>query len=93
MKIGIKSEIHDCTIFALKSLFIEERIVDNGICKELEKSRDLRVGALYYDKDFGREEILERAKTAPKFCLKVESILNNITNEDIERVRKKFNVG
>ena len=58
----------------------------------LEKSKDLRVGALYYDKDFGKEEILKRAKTAPEFCLKVESILDKITKEDIEKVRKKFNV-
>jgi uncharacterized protein (UPF0332 family) len=92
MKVGIKSEIHDCTIFALKSLFIEEGIVDDDIYEELEKSKDLRVGALYYDKDFGREEILKRAKTAPDFCLKVESILDKITKEDIERVRKKFSV-
>lgn len=92
MKVGIKSEIHDCTIFALNSLFVEEGIIDNDTYEELEKSKDLRVGALYYDKDFGREEILRRAKTAPEFCLKVESILDKITKEDIEKVRKKFNV-
>jgi len=69
---------------------VEEKIVDKDIYDELEKSKDLRVGALYYDKDFGREEILKRAKTAPEFCLKVESILDKITKEDIEKVRKKF---
>ncbi len=92
MKFGIKSEIHDCTIFALKSLFVEESIIDNDTYEELEKSKDLRVGALYYDKDFGREEILKRAKTAPEFCLKVESILDKVTKEDIENIIKKFNV-
>ena len=92
MKAGIKSEIHDCTIFALNSLFAEEKIVDKEIYEELEKSGDLRVGALYYDKDFGGEEILKRAKTAPEFCLKIEAILDEITKEDIERVRRKFNV-
>ena len=92
MKVGIKSEIHDCTIFALNSLFAEEKIVDKEIYEELKKSKDLRVGALYYDKDFGREEILKRAKIAPEFCLKVESILDKITKEDIEKIRKKFEV-
>src|SRR4030043_1564724 len=92
MKTGIKSEIHDCTIFALNSLFVEEGLIDRDIYDELEKSKDLRVGALYYDKDFGREEILKRAKTAPEFCLKIEQILEKITKEDIEKVRKKFNV-
>ena len=90
MKAGIKSEIHDCTIFALKSLFVEEGIIINDILEELKKSKDLRVGALYYDKDFDREAILKRAKTAPEFCLQVESILDKITKEDIEKVRKKF---
>ena len=92
MKVGIKSEIHDCTIFALKSLFVEENIIDNNIYEELEKSKDLRVGALYYDKDFGKEEILKRAKSSPEFCLKVESVLDKITKEDVEKARKKFNV-
>ena len=67
MKAGIKSEIHDCTIFALNSLFVEEWIVDKDIYEELEKSKDLRVGALYYDKDFGREEILKRANRLLNF--------------------------
>ncbi len=92
MKFGIKSEIHDCTIFALNSLFVEEKIIDKNIYEELERSKNLRVGALYYDKDFGREEILKRAKTASEFCLKVESILDKVTKEDIEKVRKKFNI-
>ena len=91
MKAGIKSEIHDCTIFALKSLFVKEGIISNDIYGELEKSKELRVGALYYDKDFGREEILKRAETAPEFCLKVEPILDKITKEGIEKVRKRFN--
>jgi len=90
MKAGIKSEIHDCTIFALKYLFVEEGAISNDIYEELERSKELRVGALYYDKDFGREEILKRAKIAPEFCLKVESILDKITKENIEKVRKKF---
>jgi len=90
MKVGIKSEIHDCTIFGLKSLFVNEGIVSEDIYNELEKSKDLRVGALYYDKDFGREEILKRAGTTPEFCLKVESIIGNISKKGIENVRKKF---
>ncbi|MBI2045559.1 hypothetical protein HYT23_05875 [Candidatus Pacearchaeota archaeon] len=92
MKVGIGSKIHDCTIFALNSLFVEEKIIDKGIYDELEKSKELRVGALYYDKNFGREEILKRAKTAPEFCLKVESVIDKLTNSDVERVRNKFKV-
>src|SRR3989344_5482742 len=39
---------------------------------------------------FMKEEILMRAKAAPDFCLKVDSIVDNISKENIERVRKKF---
>ena len=92
MKTGIKSEIDNCTIFGLKSFFVEDKIVSKDIYDELEKSKDLRVGALYYDKGFGREEILKRANAAPEFCLKVEKILEEITQEDIDKVRKKFEV-
>jgi len=92
MKFGIKSEIHDCTIFGLKALFVEEDIISEDIYKELEKSRDLRVDALYYDKEIGREEILKRSKTTPDFCLKVESIVDNISKEEIDKIRKKFEI-
>jgi uncharacterized protein (UPF0332 family) len=90
MKVGIKSEIHDCTIFALKSIFKELGIISQEVCKDLEDSRDLRVGSLYYDKDFGKKEILSKADTAPNFCLKVESIVDSISKEDVFKVRKKF---
>ena len=92
MKAGIKSEIHDCTIFGLKSLFVKEGIIEEDIYEELEKSRDLRVGALYYDKNFGREQIMKRAEMAPEFCLEVEQILDNITKDDVDKVRKKFEI-
>lgn len=90
MKTGIKSEIHDCTIFALKSIFADLNIISSEICEDLSDSRDLRVGSLYYDKDFGKDKILEKADTAPNFCLKVESIIDRISKEDIAKVRKKF---
>ena len=90
MKVGIKSEIHDCTIFALKSLFVDEGLVDKGIYDELEKSKGLRVDALYYNKEFGKEQVIKHAKVAPDFCLKVEQILGRTNEGDICRVRRKF---
>jgi uncharacterized protein (UPF0332 family) len=90
MKVGIKSEIHDCTIFAAKSIFNEIEIINSKLCADLEDSRDLRVGALYYDKDFGKEEILKRANSSPDFCLEVESIVDRISKEDIIKIRIQF---
>lgn len=90
IKVGIKSEIHDCTIFALKSIFCDFGIISPELCKDLSDSRDLRVGSLYYDKDFGKNEILNKANTAPNFCLEVESIVDSLSKEDIARIRKIF---
>jgi len=92
MKAGIKSEIHDCTISALKRLFVDEKIIGRNIYDELEKSKELRVGALYYDKDFGKEEILKRANKSSEFCLEVEQILDKISKDEISQVRNKFNL-
>ncbi len=90
MKVGIKSEIHDCTIFALKSIFKELGIINQELCNDLEDSRDLRVGSLYYDKDFGKKEILSKADTAPNFCLNVESVIDKLSKDDLDKVRKRF---
>ncbi len=90
MKAGIKSEIHDCTIFALRKLFVDEGFIREDIHKELEKSRDLRVDSLYYDKDFGKEKIMKRAKVAPGFCLEVEEVIEKISQEEINKIRNKF---
>ncbi|MEK6883811.1 MAG: hypothetical protein AABY22_29550, partial [Nanoarchaeota archaeon] len=78
-----KSEIHDCTIFALNSIFTDSGIVSKEIYDDLSNSRELRVGSLYYDKDFGKEKIIESANTAPNFCLKIESIIDKLSKEDI----------
>ncbi|MFH1249347.1 MAG: HEPN domain-containing protein [archaeon] len=90
MKAGIKSEIHDCTIFALKSFFTDNGIISHETYEELSKSKDLRVDSLYYDGEASKEEILERADASPSFCLEVESILEKISKDDIAKIRKKF---
>jgi uncharacterized protein (UPF0332 family) len=90
MKTGIKSEIHDCTIFALKSIFNFLGIISFELCKDLEDSRDIRVASLYYDKDFGKKEILIKAGTTSSFCLKIESILDTISKKEIFEVRTRF---
>ena len=90
MKSGIKCEIHDCTISAFKKFFTDGGLVPYEFYVELCKSKELRVGALYYNKDFGAEQILLRAEATADFCLKVEEIIQNISEEDIKKVREKF---
>src|SRR3989338_11135681 len=50
MKIGIKSEIHDCTI-ALVEFLEEEGVIESGTSTMLEKDKDLRIDNQYYLKN------------------------------------------
>jgi len=90
IKAGIKCEIHDCTIFALNILFAENRIVPFEIYEELKKSKEQRVGAIYYNKEFGLREIMIRANATPEFCMKVEKIIENISDDQITKIRENF---
>jgi uncharacterized protein (UPF0332 family) len=89
MKSGIKCEIHDCTINALR-VFVEQGLIPLEIYDELEKSKELRVNALYYNKEFGKEEIMLRAKKAPEFCLKVEEVIKKINEEELIKIRNRI---
>jgi len=90
MKVGIKCEIHDCTISALKVLFVEEKLVPYDVYDELKKSKELRIGALYYNKEFGKKQIIIRANKTADFCLKVEEIVENISEANIKKIREKI---
>ena len=74
MKIGIKCEIHNCTISAFKKLFVEEKICSEEFHRDIEESRELRIDALYYEKDIGKEKIIESADRTPDFCLEIDKI-------------------
>src|SRR3989344_7937979 len=50
MKIGIKCEIHDCTI-ALVTLLEEERIIPEGFADILSADKELRIDNQYYLKN------------------------------------------
>jgi len=90
MKSGIKCEIHDCTISALKILFVDEDICSNEIYREIEKSKELRIDTLYYEKEMGKDKIMERADKTADFCLKIEELIENIADDQIYKIRNKF---
>ncbi|MEM3374561.1 MAG: hypothetical protein QXE31_05055, partial [Candidatus Woesearchaeota archaeon] len=59
MRIGIKCEIHDCTIEICK--FLEQKkIIPNGFSKELETDKEIRIDNQYYLKN--REVFLDYNK-------------------------------
>jgi uncharacterized protein (UPF0332 family) len=86
MRLGIKSEIHDCTIEIIK--FLEKQaVIERGIAKLLEDDKDLRIDNQYYLKN--RPVDIDH-NALRDFVLRIKEIINTITNERIKEIRKKI---
>ena len=88
MKIGIKSEIHSCTIEVI-NILEKEAIVSFEFSKMLEEDKELRIDNQYYLKN--RPVNLDVEKLSDTL-LKVRDILNKLKYEQIENIRKMFSV-
>ena len=86
MKLGIKSEIHECTI-SLCNLLEEENLIKKETTKNLETDKKLRIDNQYYLKNYpvniNYDELLH-------FLLETKNILEKITNEQIKNIRSKI---
>ncbi|MEK6873259.1 MAG: hypothetical protein AABW91_00260 [Nanoarchaeota archaeon] len=86
MKIGIKCEIHDCTILLINFLEKED-IVKKGMSRILEKDKELRIDNQYYLKNrpvnINFEELSE-------FILSIKETLNNLDEDKIKYLREKI---
>lgn len=86
MKIGIKCEIHDCTI-SLVYFLEKEKIIKLGTSKSLEKDKEIRIDNQYYlknlpvDINFGK---------LSEFIVSIRDSLNNLDNNKIEELRRKI---
>jgi len=86
MKLGIKSEIHKCTISLVK--FLEgENLFKKGTWKILEKDKNLRIENQYYLRnnkiEFSYDSLLN-------FMLEIKDTLNILSLERIEIIRNKL---
>ena len=89
VKIGVKCEIHSCTIeFArqfLKEYFIEEEF------DFAEDSLKARIDSQYYvDRTVTDLQYNKMVKLAPEFLVKCKSILLKLNEKKINEIRKKF---
>ncbi len=86
MKIGIKSEIHECTIEL--SRFLENyNILPKDTYKKLKEEKQKRIESQYYLEDINLPKGLEELR---KFIFTVKETLSKLNDERIEEIRKMF---
>ena len=86
MKIGIKSEIHDCTI-ALAKFLENEDVIEKGTSKILENDKELRIDNQYYLKNKFVNVDFEKLSD---FMLSIKKSLEKLDNEEIRELREKI---
>ena len=83
MKIGIKSEIHSCTIEVIK-LLEQKKFLDFNFSKILEDDKELRIDNQYYLKN---RPVDFDPKRISGMLLKIRSLLDSLTEEQITKIR------
>jgi len=83
MKIGIKSEIHSCTIDVIR-LLEKEKIIGFSFSKLLEEDKELRIDNQYYLKN---RPVVFDSKKLSEVLLNIRVILDKITDEQIQKIR------
>lgn len=86
MRLGIKSEIHDCTI-GLCRFLEKEDLIPRNTYKRLERDKKLRIDNQYYLKNINvRIDFHEMAD----FILSMKDIANSLTLDRIREIRLKI---
>ena len=88
-KIGIKCEIHSCTI-AFAKRFLREFLSEEDL-DFTEDSLKARIDSQYYiDRTVTDEQYNKMVKNAPEFLVKCKSILLKINEKKINEIRMGF---
>ncbi len=88
MKIGVKSEIHDCTI-SLGRYLSENGILNKSLIDDIEKAKQTRVDTQYYvAREFSVKAIKSNVDSARKCVLEVEKVIGNLSTDQIDNVRE-----
>ncbi|MBI2671426.1 hypothetical protein HYX16_00670 [Candidatus Woesearchaeota archaeon] len=86
MKLGIKCEIHDCTI-TLADFLEKEKIIPKGTTKILETDKGLRIDNQYYLKN---KPVSIDFNKISEFIISIKETLDNLSKEKIEELRLKL---
>jgi uncharacterized protein (UPF0332 family) len=87
MKMGVKSEIHDCTI-NVAQLLANHRILSQNLVNDIAEAKQTRIDTQYYvATQLNQKEIRKNAETARKFVLEIEQTIENTTTKQINTIR------
>ena len=86
MKIGIKCEIHDCTI-ELAKLLEKENILPKNFSKRLEEDKELRIDNQYYLKN---KKVNIDLQQLSNFLVLVKQSLASLTIDKIDEIKNKI---
>lgn len=87
-KIGIKSEIHDCSI-AIARLLAENGILGEDLVNDISNSKQVRIDTQYYvGIELNQASIKRNVENARKFVLEIEKVIENMTPDQTENLRK-----
>lgn len=90
IRIGVKSEIHTCSIEFMKK-FLKD-IYDREDIKQFENAFSARINLQYFtDRPIDKKAIIDAEQYCKKFYLKTRGILANITNKQIDNIRVEIN--
>ena len=90
MKIGVKSEIHDCTI-NIAQLLANHKILSQTLVNDIAEAKQTRIDTQYYvATELNQKEIKQNAEKARKFVLETEQTIENITPEQINTIRTQL---
>jgi uncharacterized protein (UPF0332 family) len=86
-KIGVKCEIHDCTITLFEYLFCDS--IPKEVIKDLRESKADRVEMQYYTQQISvnLEQVIKGTK---KFVLEIENVADGLNSERIAELQKRL---
>ncbi len=86
-KVGIKCEIHDCTIALFEHLFQES--VSRDLIEELRQSKDYRIEIQYYSThlEVDLDEVIDKTRA---FVLEIEKMIDALNPSKILVLQKKL---
>ncbi len=86
MKVGVKCEIHSCTISFMQH-FLNQHFTNEDI-NLIEKSQKARIDTQYYSNRNISDELYSKiTNNTSLFLVKCKEIINSLTEQDVENIR------